>query len=79
MPRVDRLACPRCGKAMEQGFILEKGDSNSATVSAWVEGAPEIRRWTGLKLKNRRVIRMQTFRCKGCGYLESYAPDDTIV
>jgi hypothetical protein len=73
--REERPSCPFCGRAMEEGFLLEKGDSNSASATAWVEGAPERSRWTGLKLKDRRVLRVKAYRCKGCGALASFAPD----
>ena len=73
--RDDRPSCPACGKWLEEGYLLEKGDHNSASVTAWVEGAPERSRWLGLRLKGRRVLVVRTFRCPGCGLLASYAPD----
>lgn len=57
---------------MEAGFLLEWGGSGAAQ-SVWVEGAPERSRWTGLKLKGRRQLPAVTFRCTGCGWLDSYA------
>ena len=71
-PRVD---CPLCGKPMEEGFVLAVDvATHAATQTAWLEGAPEYRRWWGLKLKGRRRIPIATFRCTGCGYLASFAP-----
>ena len=65
--------CPKCQRPMTPGFILENGDHNARSVSQWVEGNPEKSFWTGLKIKNRRVIPVTTWRCERCGFLESYA------
>ena len=73
--REERLTCPRCRGDMGDGFLLESGDYNWPSVTRWVEGAPEAKRWTGLNLKDRRVLPVRTFRCERCGYLEFYAPD----
>ena len=58
---------------MEDGFILEAGESGRA-VSKWIEGKPEIP-WTrfGVKINDRAQYPIQTLRCTRCGYLESYA------
>jgi hypothetical protein len=57
---------------MAQGFIV---DFNLAgrMVSSWVEGAPEKSTWTGTKVPTEKTIPVGTFRCSGCGFLESYA------
>lgn len=65
--------CIRCRTQMEAGYLLEAGDHNSRTVTQWVEGEPEKSFWTGLRLKDRDVMPVMTFRCPNCGYLESYA------
>lgn len=70
MPQPD---CPKCGGAMEEGFLLDRTQSGAAA-SAWVAGAPEKSFWTGLKLKGRTQLPVSTWRCRRCGYLESYAP-----
>ncbi|MEO6725167.1 MAG: PF20097 family protein [Blastocatellia bacterium] len=69
-----RIACPKCKSAMEEGFILDRGDHNIPNVSYWIEGEPEKSFWTGLKTKDRENLAVKTFRCDRCGYLESYAP-----
>jgi hypothetical protein len=58
---------------MEEGFILDLAHGNARTVSQWVEGEPERSFWTGLKTKDRDKFQVATYRCAGCGYLESYA------
>jgi predicted nucleic-acid-binding Zn-ribbon protein len=67
------ISCPKCKAAMEEGFILDKGHYNAQMVSQWVEGEPERSIWTGLKTKDRDKFQVTTYRCSGCGYLESYA------
>jgi hypothetical protein len=68
-----RLECPRCGRKMQKGFLIDRGDHNAPGVPRWVEGAPEKSFWTGLKTKDRLIIPVMTYRCAGCGFLESYA------
>jgi len=58
---------------MEEGFILDRGHHSSKSVSQWVEGEPERSIWTGIKTKDRNMYQVATYRCGGCGYLESYA------
>jgi hypothetical protein len=65
--------CPRCHRRMGSGFLLETGHHNARRVTQWVEGAPEKTFWTGLKLGERQVLPVISFRCPRCGYLESYA------
>jgi hypothetical protein len=69
----DRLPeCPKCGRRMEPGYVLDVTHGALAQ-SSWVEGAPERSIWTGLKLKGHERLPVTTYRCTGCGYLESYA------
>ena len=58
---------------MEEGFSIELGDGNMAMVGHWYPGKP-ARRWWGLKVDKRQRREIATWRCAGCGYLESYAP-----
>lgn len=69
-------ACLRCKTTMDRGFILDAGNQNIPRVSRWVAGAPEKSFWSGLKLRERAVYSILTYRCSRCGYLESYAPAD---
>ena len=66
--------CPKCTGTMEPGFVLDKtyGDAYFSSPE-WTEGKPESSIWTGLKMKGRERHAITTFRCAGCGYLESYA------
>ena len=42
-------------------------------VPKWVEGAPQKSFWTGLKVTGKDQLDVITYRCRRCGYLESYA------
>ena len=58
---------------MDPGIILDYNAHGSMVQSSWVEGAPERSFWEGLKLKGHEKLAVTTYRCTGCGYLESYA------
>jgi hypothetical protein len=68
------LSCPRCGGSMEQGYIIDVGYGKTA-VPKWVAGEPTTSLWAGggLKLRGKDQLEVSTYRCRGCGYLESYA------
>ena len=59
---------------MEQGYLPEYTHHSSLRVSQWVEGAPD-RRWWGLRLRGKRKLDIETWRCERCACLESYAPE----
>ena len=72
------LACPKCGGAMEPGYVYDDGGS-PADSSSWSKQRPKRNLLTylgltteGPKERDRRPI--VTYRCSQCGYLESYAP-----
>lgn len=69
-------SCPRCRGAMEDGFVLDKGDNNRGYVPHWFEGQPEASFWCGVKSRGRRSYPIRVLRCRGCGYLEAYARED---
>ena len=59
---------------MEAGYIVDQG-YGKVTVAQWVGGEPETRLWMGggLKLRGKAQLPVTTYRCRRCGYLESYA------
>lgn len=59
------------------GFLVDKGDHSTPSQQKWASGEPERSFWSGLKLKGKDVLPVTTYRCIGCGYLESYAGDAT--
>jgi hypothetical protein len=58
---------------MEQGFVVDESYSRRMP-SKWVEGPPEYWMWN-VKLRGKRQIEIATYRCRNCGFLESYAAD----
>lgn len=65
--------CLRCGGTMETGFVADKAHYSVPGTQKWVEGPPEPSFWSGLRMKDREVIPVITFRCEKCGWLDSYA------
>ncbi len=65
--------CAKCQSPMEEGFVLDLGDHDYQRPSKWVSGPPEKSFWAGTKTKGKRQRQIRTFRCVGCGFLESYA------
>ena len=65
--------CMKCNGEMEEGFVLDNTHGGRLQ-SEWIEGPPERSVWVGVKLKGKEHLRITTFRCRRCGYLESYAP-----
>jgi len=66
------LSCPKCHGAMEEGFVADQ-TYGRMFVSTWVEGVPEKSFWSGIKTQGKEQVQIRTYRCAGCGYLESYA------
>lgn len=67
--------CPKCGQPMDRGFIPDEyRDHNEVTV--WVRGHPERSLEDGtVVLSGAQMWQVVTYRCIGCGYLESFARD----
>ena len=66
------LSCSRCSGSMEPGYTIDVGYGTKA-VPKWVAGEPQKSIWTGLKLGGKDQLEVTTYRCRRCGYLESYA------
>ncbi|MEO6151841.1 MAG: hypothetical protein ABIT09_01105 [Croceibacterium sp.] len=58
---------------MEPGFVIDV-NRNANGVSNWLEGPPD-KAWYGLRLRGKRKLPVETWRCTRCAYLESYAPE----
>ena len=71
----DAIRCPKCSGLMVQGFIVDYHGSKFCRVSNWVEGPPGKPTWFGTTVPTpaEKCIPVGTFRCSGCGFLESYA------
>ena len=62
---------------MELGFTLEIDGQAKRWRSKWVAGRPKRSIWMGdVSTREARMLRIWTYRCVQCGYLESYAPDE---
>jgi transposase len=71
---VGPLRCPKCGSEMTEGFLLETGLLSDPR-QKWVDGRPVVGIFGIAKTAERDIRRVQTFRCIGCGLLESYAKE----
>ena len=68
--------CPKCDGQMEQGFVIDMGQSGYRLVSQWAPGAPIKAFWSGTKLPEHKLIPIGVFRGAPCGFLESYAREE---
>ena len=66
------IECPRCASSMEAGFIVDETYGRKL-VPKWIGGEPRMTWWMGLRLPRSEQIEVATYRCRRCGYLESYA------
>lgn len=64
------LACPRCDSPMELGHLADR------IANCWTKGAPPKGILASIK-SSEPSIETETYRCKSCGYLESYARADS--
>ena len=58
---------------MEPGYIIDEGHGGNRKVETFVAGEPQKSFWTGLSLRGKDRLEVTTYRCRRCGYLESYA------
>ena len=65
-------SCPKCQGSMTEGFIADTTYGGHG-VSRWYDGAPQKSFWLGVKLGGKTAHAIETYRCKRCGLLESYA------
>ncbi len=66
------LDCLKCRERMQPGYLLEQGHANMRSSTTWSAGEPRKSFWMGLKAATD-TYETRTYRCTGCGYLESYA------
>jgi predicted RNA-binding Zn-ribbon protein involved in translation (DUF1610 family) len=65
--------CPKCGRTLSRGFVLDRRRHSTGDVSRWIEGEPAKSFWFGIKVRGRRQLPMEAYRCEGCGFVELYA------
>jgi hypothetical protein len=61
---------------MDEGYVVDftHGGYRAGT---WVADPPEKSFWTGVKLTGHAQLPIRTYRCRQCGYLESYAQPES--
>ena len=64
--------CPKCQGSMTEGFVVDHTHGGRG-ISSWLEGAPVKSIWIGISFGGKKPIEIATWRCGGCGFLESYA------
>jgi Domain of unknown function (DUF6487) len=69
---MQNMSCPKCKGEMEPGVVPDMG-YGKVWVSRWQRGAAEKGLLGGLKVRGRLSYEISVYRCKACGYLESYA------
>ncbi len=75
LSRTTLPVCPKCNSSMEHGFIPDEYRAHNE-VTVWVAGQPERSLETGsVVLSGAQMWQVVTYRCTGCGYLESFARD----
>lgn len=73
-----KLSCLRCQGTMETGFTVDNS-YGTRLVGSWMAGEPVFGTIFGktllslARMKDRTAVNTTTYRCKACGYLESYA------
>jgi hypothetical protein len=68
------MTCPKCSGQMQSGFIIDRAGPAASLPERWVEGPPTLGFWRhGVSMQGREPLPVTTFRCDGCGYLESFA------
>jgi Ni,Fe-hydrogenase III small subunit len=70
-------ACAKCGGAMTDGYLVRPWVGAPGTpVELWAPGRPPVPADFSISVKKTsrsRWLIVQTLRCTGCGFLESYA------
>jgi predicted nucleic-acid-binding Zn-ribbon protein len=66
--------CPKCKTSMQEGYVIDYGDTNTRRAASWISGQPERGFLFGLAIKGKQQTTLQAFRCPACSYVELYAP-----
>ena len=63
---------------MQEGLILDATEG-AYLVSRWIEGKPEVSRWTGAKIKAKEQHQIQSFRCPNVDTLSRMRESDDSI
>lgn len=66
-------SCPYCKRAMDEGFVIDRGHHSSANVQQWAEGEPVKHWFHGIQAKSKERKEVRSYRCPDCGLLQDYA------
>jgi hypothetical protein len=58
---------------MEQGFVVDESYGRRLPAK-WIGGSPQYWMWN-VVIRGKRQFEIATYRCRNCGFLESYASD----
>ena len=67
------VTCPKCGAAMEQGFLASRS-LDFTRPDDWVAGPPEHSIFYGTKVRSKEHCQIAAYRCPNDSYVEFYAP-----
>lgn len=69
--------CPKCESKMEEGYVLDS-IATQTKPETWVEGEKPHSVWEALTTGNgdKRRFETKVYRCRSCGFLESYAVEE---
>lgn len=71
----EATGCTRCGGALRQGFLEDKGDRGAIAASrvlSWIDGPGEKGVFGGAKVLGKNRYDVQAFRCENCGHLDLF-------
>ena len=71
--------CPKCGGGLEEGFIRDATGAKISVPPTWYKGSTQQSFWEGVKTSGLSHYQIRTYRCKQCGFLESYALEQDIL
>lgn len=73
---MDTMICPKCQGEMDEGFRIDRFVAHGGVApEEWMQGAPQASFWCRTKVDADHLHRIKTFRCRACGFLESYAQE----
>jgi predicted nucleic-acid-binding Zn-ribbon protein len=69
-PSAEAAACPKCGTALERGFVT---GAFGISPDVFIERKPEYDQDGLVDDEQRRRWIVRAYRCQECGFLEFYA------
>jgi hypothetical protein len=60
---------PKCNQSVVRGFVIDP----VRRLGYWFEGEPVHYLWTNIKRPLKPALPTGTYKCRACGFFESYA------